>query len=170
LFFEFFGGHFLVEHEEDLCNYGYVYVPTYIFWIKHGKTFLSKKDNCFDYSTVEIKADSIWNYFFTNRKLISNEKVKTFQYYYYQKNKRKIVNLTIDHSGHENLKMIVGSNTTEVLFDSFDLQPNDGDQDKKIINLNYKHNLNLKSKHLIDELNKITWMIEDNKLLKKTRR
>jgi hypothetical protein len=159
----------IIGQEEDQCDYKYIYVPTYIIWKKIGRTFLSKKDNCFDYSTVEIMADSMWDYFFTNRKLISIEKVKPFQCYYYEKNKRRIVDLIVDHSGHENFKIIVGADTIEVRIDCFALQPNN-DTDKKTINLNYKHNLNLKSKHLVDELNKIIWMVEDNKLLTKSRR
>jgi hypothetical protein len=162
----FVGASLIIKNDSDRCNYLYVYIPTYIIWLKAGTTFLSKKDNCFDYSVLEINLPNFWNIYFTNRDSIKKEKVEPFQYIYYEKKKKIVGTISVDHSGHRDFKMIIGNDTTAMAFDSFDMQQ----QEEFEINLNYEHNKNLKGKLFIDNLSEFVKDIENKELLKKTRR
>jgi hypothetical protein len=135
-------------------------------WIKQGKTFLSKKDNCFDYSTIEIDSTALWKIFFKNKKHIRKEKVKIFEYVVYENKKKEVYFMMRDHSHHRDFEIIVNTDTVKMEFDDFDLQKHSN----KEVNMNYEHNNNLKGKLIVDELEKLTQEIETNKLLEKKRR
>ena len=49
-------------NKEDRCDFEGLYIPTYIFWLDTGQTYMTKKDNCFDYSTIKGENDSIWQF------------------------------------------------------------------------------------------------------------
>ena len=72
----FVGGRSSITGEEDECIARYYNVPTFILWVKDGDGYLSEKDNCFDYSTVQINEDSIWRYLFSNYDSIKIEKIE----------------------------------------------------------------------------------------------
>lgn len=163
----FIGGSLPVNDDQDGCEY--LYATTYILWLKQGKTFLSKKDNCFNYSTLEISSPHMWDIFFRDQTNIKNEKVRPFQTVYYEKGKKIVATTVIDHSEHQNIRMIVGYDTTMMAFDSFDFQQQSAFGDKKEININYEHNNNLKGKQFLDELVQTVKDIEKKKLLTKTR-
>jgi hypothetical protein len=46
------------DNKENRCH-ATIYMPTYILWTKNGTSYLTKKDNCFDYSTIEINMQGI---------------------------------------------------------------------------------------------------------------
>jgi hypothetical protein len=146
--------------EEKRCNYSSIYIPTYILWIKKGKTFLTKKDNCFNYSTIEIDAANLWRLFFRHQKQIKREKVKMFEYIVYENQKKTVYFIMRDHSNHQDFKMIINGDIISMNFDEFDLEKKcDGS-----VNINYLYNQKLKGKKIIDELNQLTRNIEKEKL------
>jgi len=159
-------GKFLKYQEDSITYYCFHDISIYIFWVNQGKTFINKKDNCFDYSTVEIGSTSLWNIFFTYENQIKMEKVKPFEYLVCKNKKKKVYSISIDHSRHLNFKIIVDKDIVTMNFDEFDLEK----EDNGYLNINYSHNWNLKSKKIIDELKRLVSHIEDEKLFTKNRR
>ena len=155
------------DNEKDYCEFEFEDIPTFIFWNKNGKTFLTKTDNCFEYSIIEIDADKIWKSYFENKKTIQIEKIKNFQYVEIKNGKKTILTSMVDHSHHQNFKIIEKDKLTEKRFDDFDLQKFEEFSNEKEININYKHNINLKSKALINEINKL--ILKNERLLTKNR-
>ncbi|MDR0798996.1 MAG: hypothetical protein LBN18_04460 [Dysgonamonadaceae bacterium] len=155
-----------IKDEADRCAYSSIFIPTYILWINQGKTFLSKKDNCFDYSTIEIDSTALWKIFFKNQKRIKKEKVKFFEYIVYENKKKEVYSIMADHSQHHDFEMIIKGESIVMKFDEFNLQK----QSDAEYNINYEHNKNLKGKMIVDELEKLTQEIEKRKLLEKKRR
>lgn len=147
-------GYYRVYTDDELKEYC-KFEPTYIFWKDKGKTFLTKKDSCFEYSIVEIDADKIWKNYFDNRKSIKIEKIKNFQFVEVKNGKKTILTTMIDHSHHQNFKFILKNEIVEKKFDDFDLEKFDGDGKGKNYNINYEHNINLKSKILIDKIDEL---------------
>jgi hypothetical protein len=166
----FIGSWMIDKGDSNRCVFRGIYVPTYIIWLKNGKTFLSKKDNCFDYSIIEIDSPQFWNIFFTNYNIIKKEVVEPFQFISYDKNEKVVSTMYIDHSGHKNFKMIIGSDTTAMEFSSFIMQKQIGRLDETKININYEHNKNLKGRLFIENINNLVQEIENKKSLNKTRR
>lgn len=41
---------------------------------------MTRKDNCFDYSTVNINNDSLWQFFFKQKEKLKTEKIKMPKY------------------------------------------------------------------------------------------
>jgi hypothetical protein len=74
---------------------------------RKGQTFMTKKDNCFDYSIIKIPSDSIWAFFFKNIDEIKKEEIKIAQYVEIKNGKEEVYSSTIDHSYHEGFKVIV---------------------------------------------------------------
>jgi hypothetical protein len=146
------------DEESDYCDFEFENIPTYIMWKKNSKTFLTKKDSCFEYSTAEINPEQIWKKYFENKTIIKVEQVKNFQFVEMENGKKNILTSMVDHSHHQNFKFIINDKIIEKKFDDFDLQKKENNNN----NINYKHNINLKSKKLIDEISNV---IEINKNL-----
>ena len=159
--------HWIKWSPDNYCNTD-IFIPRHILWLKNGKTFLTEKDNCFDYTTINYNADTLWNYFLRNKNIIKREKVKTFQYL----DKKDTVNSMVDHSDHQDFKIMIGADTIEKWFDSHDLQEKEtfGYAEDTIININYRYNNSLKSKYFADMMEKVVRNVEGNKLLIGTRR
>ena len=127
---------------KDTCNFGGLFVPTYIFWKNKGQTFMTIKDNCFDYSIIEIPRDSIWSFFFKNQDIIKKEEIKIPQYVEIKNGKEEVFSSIIDHSQHQRIKIIVGQNTV------INKDINDYYLEKEIgyfggdKNINYEYNIN----------------------------
>lgn len=157
------------KKDEDKCNFSGLFVPTYIFWTDKGQTYMTKKDNCFDYSIINVPTDSIWTYFFENQDRIKNEELKIPQYVEMKNGKEEIYSSTIDHSRHQGLKLIVGQDTLiEKDLDDYDLTKEVGFNGQT--NINYEYNINLQLKQfqlLIDRTIKTTTKLNP---LGKTRR
>jgi len=150
-----------ITNESDYCSAD-IYIPMYIFWIKQGKTYLLKKDNCFDYSSAEIKNPYFWELLFKHKSAIKKEKIKPFQYSI----EKQVYGMSIDHSYHYDFVCWLNKDSIAAHFDAFDLQQNSGIYQ----NINYEHNINLKSKFIIDKLKKVVLRIEVSKQLTKKRR
>jgi len=154
------------DNDNDKCNYSSIYIPTYIIWLKQGRTFLTQKDNCFDYSTIEIDSIFLWNFFFKNQNYIKKEKVKPFEYITCENHKKKVYSVLIDHSKNQDFKMIINKRVLDMHFNEFDLKEEyDGS-----ININYLYNQKLKSKKIVDELTQFVQNIEDKQRLTKSKR
>lgn len=146
--------------EKETCFDDLVNPPVYVFWKKEGLFFVTKINYCHEYTIVTSEDTSFWEIYFSNKAVIDKEKVKYFQYISPKKSKYTI---GIGHSTLQKLSMIINGNKTEKLFDIFDLQKeSDG-----LININYKSNNSLKSKKIIDILEKITSEAEKNNSFKK---
>ena len=155
-----------IEFQEDSVNYLCFHdISTYVFWYDHGRTFLTKKDNCFDYSTIEIDSTSLWKIFFTYKDQIKKEKIKPFRFIVYKNKKKEIHGVDVTGSRHLSFEMVVNENITIMDFNEFYLKK----EYEGIPNINYSHNWNLKSKKIIDELKKVVQHIESKELLTKTR-
>jgi hypothetical protein len=160
------GGVYVPEDMNDTCDYSPFYLPVYIFWIERGKTFLSKKDNCFDYSVVNLDSASFWQYFVKNKNFIKKEKVKPFEYVFYENNNKEILSILKEHSHHQYFKIIINGNKTGLDLDEFALEEeSDGEK-----NINFLHNQKLKSKQLIDKINKTVQIVESETKFTKERR
>lgn len=82
----------------NLCAENFSSLPTYIFWKDKGKTYVTRKDICFDYSTQIIATDSFWNYYFANKEKIKKEKLKPPQYIETVDGKKEVRSIEIEHS------------------------------------------------------------------------
>ena len=71
----------------------------------------------------------------------------------------------IDHSHHQNFRIIINNQIVEKRFDDFDLQKSD---DNEQININYKHNINLQSKILVDLISNL--ILSNESLLTKSKK
>lgn len=146
--------------EKETCFDDLVNPPVYVFWKKEGLFFVTKINYCHEYTILTSEDTSFWEIYFSNKAVIDKEKVKPFEYISPKKSKYTI---GIGNSTLQKLSMIINGNKTEKLFDIFDLQKeSDG-----LININYKSNNSLKSKKIIDILERITSEAEKNNSFKK---
>ena len=159
-------GKFIKYQEDSITYFCFHDISTYIFWLDQGKTFASKKDNCFDYSTIEIDSTSLWKIFFTYENQIKEEKVKPFEYLVWKNKKKEIQGISINHSRHLHFEISVNKDIIATMnFDEFDLEK----EHNGSVNINYSHNWNLKGKKIIDELERLVSCIEGEKLFTKNR-
>ncbi len=149
--------------EKDTCFDDLVNPSVYVFWKKKDNIFLTKINYCHEYSIITPNDTSFWEIYFLNKTTIDSEKVKSFEFITIEKSKKKKYAISINHSTFHKLNVIINGNKNEKLFDTFDLQKeSDG-----LININYKKNNSLKSKKIIDILEKITSETEKNNTFKK---
>ena len=157
------------KKREDECDFQGLFVSTYILWLDKGKTFMTKKDNCFDYSAIEIPTDSIWSFYLNNQDTIKLEELKIPQYFELKNGKQELFCSTVDHSYHQAIKIIVGQNTIiDKDLDDYYLSKDVGFSGRK--NINYEYNINSRLKNfqlLIDRTIKNTTKVNP---LTKTRR
>lgn len=139
--------------------------PIYIFWKEDGKTFLTKINYCWEFSKIEIYQDNFWKIYFSNKKNIEKERVKPFEFETFENSKNVKHLKMVDHSCHRNFKVLIKGETIEKRFDEFALQ--EKDEYSPELNINYEHNINLKSKQIIDILKKTTSEAEKNNTFKK---
>ena len=154
-----------VTGEKDWCYTKHTYIPVYVLWRQGGKSYLSKKDNCFDYSTTEVRAEAIWKYYFDNRAAIKPEKSKPFQLSTSVNGKLSLTTITDDRTGHRNIKVITASDTVKKQFDTFQLQATAKNGNQTEVNINYGHNQKLLSKRLAEFLADFVLEAEKKKLL-----
>jgi hypothetical protein len=140
---------------------------TYITWTKSGKSFLKKQDLDFKYTTVDINTSDLWKYYFANIDSIKNDKLKPFQYVYNDfKGVQRIADGGIDHDIWDEIKIIIGNASTDLIFYQQNLKAKDG----KRKNINYSNNINLKSVRFNNQLNKIVNTVEKKRRLNKLSR
>ncbi|MBS7254343.1 hypothetical protein [Flavobacterium branchiicola] len=150
-------------YDEETCTDELHQEPAYIFWKEKSKTYFSKINYCYEYSKIILENDTFWQIYFSNKTIIENELVKPFEYITTEKSKKAKYTLAVSNSSFQNLKFITNGNITEKQFDNFDLQK----EERNFVNINYKNNINLKSKLIVDILEKTTSGAEKNNTLKK---
>lgn len=144
--------------EKYTCFDDLVNLPIYLFWKKGGTFFLTKINYCYEYSIITPENNSFWTMYFSNKTTIDNEKIQPFEHFAIEKSKKKKYAIGISNSTFHQFGVIINGNKTEKSFDIFDLtKESDG-----LININYKSNNSLKSKEIIDILEKITSEAEKN--------
>lgn len=148
----------------EICDDNQINPSIYIFYKKDRKTLLTKINYCWEFSEVIVSDDEFWKIYFSNQKKLEKEKFKEFEYYPYENFKEVKCTLLVDHSGVQSFKLIIKNKIIEKEFNSFQMKEKD---DSGTFNINYKHNTNLKSKQLIDILEKITSEAEKNNTFKK---
>lgn len=150
------------NYAEEPCNYENTFIPTYIFWKQNNITYVTRKDNCFDFDILKIEQNNFWNLIFENKKIILNEKNLGFEFIE-NKSHRKLYK-SESHSHYRRFEIFINKYTCEKYFGDFDLtEYNSGD-----LNINYKYNNSTKSKLLMDELEKIVNELISKKRFKKT--
>jgi len=150
-------------NEDETCVADLTNHPIYVFWKEKGKTYFSKINYCYEYSKIILENDAFWKFYFTNKNVIEKETVKPFEYIIIKKSKKIKYTIARSHSSFQNLKFIINGDRTEKQFDDFALQK----EDDNFVNINYKSNINLKSKLIVDTFEKITSEAEKNNTLKK---
>jgi len=126
-------------NKNNLCEGNFSSLPTYIFWKEKGKTFATRKDICFDYSTQIIANDSFWHYYFANKDKIKKEELKIPQYAEMVNGKRKIRSLNIDHSVFFQISIITRNETVTKDINSFYFTRELGISEEP--NINYEYNM-----------------------------
>ena len=145
---------------KDFCIEDFPNDPVYIFWLEKGRKYLTKISICDEYAESLDDDNIFWHIYFPNNDIIEKEEIKRFQY---KTSKKEVYTIMRNHSCHQNLKFLIDSRIIEKRFDFFNLMKED---DAKV-NINYNHNINLKSKQLIDILEKITSKAEKKNIFKK---
>lgn len=139
--------------------------PVYVFWKEDGKTFLTKINYCWKFSKIEIPKDDFWQIYILNKKIIKEEKILSYEYETFENSKKVKYRIAVDHSCHNDFRLLLNGEIIEKRFHDFVLQ--EKDQDSSNLNINYKHNISLKSKLIVDILKKITSEAEKNNTFKK---
>jgi hypothetical protein len=138
--------------------------PVYIFWKEKGETYLNKISICFEFSKLNISKHAFWDIYFSNEKIIKNEVIKNYEYEIIENSKKVKYTAFVDHGGFQNFKFIINGRIIEKKIDSFNFIKKD---DYFPPNMNYDHNIKLKTKLLIDIFENITSEAEINNKFKK---
>jgi hypothetical protein len=133
----------------NLCTENFSSLPTYIFWKDKGKTFVTRKDICFDYSTQMIAADTFWHYYLANRSKIIQEELKAPQYVEIVNGKNKMRSLDIDHSIYFQISLQTGKDALIKTINSFYFTKELGPTGELNVNYEYNMNTSLNSLHTI---------------------
>ncbi|MCP2027602.1 hypothetical protein L1276_002762 [Flavobacterium sp. HSC-32F16] len=144
----------------NFCMEDFPNDPVYIFWIEKGRKYLTKISICAEYNESLDDENIFWHMFFPNKDIIEKEEIKRFAY---KESNNKIYHSAVSHSCHQNFKILLGSQIIKKRFDSFNLQKENGSK----TNINYDHNINLRSKQVIDILKKTISEAEKNNTFKK---
>ena len=123
----------------NLCTENFSSLPTYIFWKDMGKTFVTRKDRCFDYSTQIITDDTFWHYYFANRNKIKKEELKTPQYVEMVNGKKETRTLDIDNSIYFRITVQTGNDFVTKDINSFFFTKELGPTGE--MNINYEYNM-----------------------------
>jgi hypothetical protein len=154
------------KEKKELCRDELTNQPIFVFWKQEGKTFITKINNCYEYSDIEASNDDFWGIYFENINVIENEKIKNFEYEIYKNGKKISSQIFRDHSDHQNFKFIVNNKIVAKYFDNFKLEKeNNTFKNTTLYNINYNHNNSLISKKIIEKLEKNVRNIERNQYL-----
>lgn len=137
---------------EDECDYkDLLFPPIYILWLDNGKTFMTKIDNCFDYSIIELPKNNFWKFYCRNEDTIKKENIKAPEFKVIVNGKETIRSSLVNHSCHEKIKIIINQSTTiDKDLDEYFFEKKVGINNEK--NINYEYNVN-------SFLNKLTDLI-----------
>lgn len=133
--------------KDDKCNFEGLCIPTFVIWCENGQTYMTKKDNCFDFPVLKVEHDSLWRFYFANRKVLEKEEIRIPQYVGVKDGKEYIYSSTINHSIHYDIKIIIGQDTTiNQDLDEYYFTKEIGIEQHR--NINYEHNINSLTKKL----------------------
>ncbi len=158
------GGEYVPSKAEDRCGRGRM-IPVYIFWYKRGKSYMTKRDNCFDYAIYEIKDNTFWHFYFKNQDIIKKEKIKPFACKVIVKGVDTTVTPHVADGSSESMTFIDETGSLTQIF-SFDY---DQKQTSEMINVNFENNVNSKTHYLKGLVDSLTTEFYKNKV-RKTRR
>lgn len=133
------GCFFYSEKEIGLCEQKIAFLPTYIFWKEKGKTFMTKKDACFNYSVIKISADSFWHFYSVNRDKLKKEELKKPQYLQIVNGKEKINTIEIDNSIYYRIRLQLAKDFMVKNINNFYFTLELGENLEK--NINYDYNM-----------------------------
>lgn len=133
--------------KNNLCAENFSSLPTYIFWKDEGKTFATRKDICFDYSTQQINSDSFWYYYFTNKEKIKKEELKMPEYVEIVNGKKKIHSINIDHSIYFQLILSTRNESVTKDINSFYFTKELGVNEEMNINYDFNMHTSLNTLH-----------------------
>ena len=156
------------KNDEDKCNAGGLLVSAYIIWLEKGQTFMTKKDNCFDYSTIQFKDENFWDFYFTNKDTLAKEEIKMPQFIEVVKGKKQTYFSSIDHSCHQEIKVFVKRLQIDKDLDEYYFEKEVGSAKSK--NINYEYNINSFLKKLQTKIEQSIKNETKIQLLTKTRR
>ncbi|MBZ4033184.1 hypothetical protein K6T82_00275 [Flavobacterium sp. 17A] len=145
---------------DDFCFEDFPNDPVYIFWIEKGRKYFTKISICAKYAETLDDNNIFWHIYFKNKNSIEEEEIKKFTY---EKSNNQIYHLMVDHSCHRNFKILNDNKIIEKRFNDFNLLK----EHNSDININYEHNNNLKSKAIVDILEKTISEAEKNNTFKK---
>lgn len=149
--------------EIDDCEYSIVPKTIYLFWKKNGKNFITKKNDCYDFATVEFTEKNIWETFYLNKEKIKTEKPERFRL-------SSDGFMMIDHSSYREFKFLTNKETVKQYFDLYDFLEKEEYTDNPRKNLSYDFNQSLKSKLVMDILAKLAMKYDSKVETKKQKR
>jgi len=130
---------FIAENGDNQCLQNILFLPTYIFWKKDGKTMMTKKDICNDYSVQQTGFDSFWQFYLNNKEKIKKEELKPPQYVEMVNGRKKISTLQVDRGIYFRISFnIAGNNVTKVINNYF-FTKELGEKEEH--NINYEYNV-----------------------------
>ena len=132
----------------------------YVFWKENGKTKLKKIEHQKNYPVIEVDAENIWNYLFSNIEIIKKEDVKFFAF---QKNNETsdLISQGIDI---KEFNFYLKGTIVKFWTSSFDFQKTEKVDGKKVANLYFEHNNNLKGKTVIDMFASLAKILEKKRV------
>ena len=140
---------FYSNENKNMCLEKISFLPTYIFWKQHGKTFMTKKDACFEYSVKNISNDVFWYYYLKNRDKIKKEELKAPQYKEIINGKEKIHSIDVDHSVYFRIMLNMGKDSVTKDINNFYFTKELGVNGEKNINYDYNMLTLLNNLHLV---------------------
>ncbi len=154
----------LWKNKRDRCAYEGYYINARLFWKHKGLTYFTAKDNCFDYTTVTITADNLWQFYSKNIAVIANENIKHPQYAVIENGKKQTYFSSRDHSYKQDIMIVKRGQIIEKYLDEYDFEKTVDFSGLKS-NINYEYNIHTKTKQLQSILNWLTNSLAKQKLL-----
>lgn len=144
----------LVQRKIDtICDYEVFTEKTdamytqYVFWRENGKTKIKKLELEHNYKLVQADADEIWKNLLENKNVIQSEKVQSFSYV-----ENNEIQEVISQGNHfREFNLLTNGKMVKFWTSSYDFQKNDRFGGRKVENLYYDHNNNLKGKFVLDQ-------------------
>ena len=128
----------------------------YVFWKENGKTKLKKIEVKKNYPIIEIEAENIWVFLFSNIEIHKNESTKFFAF---QEN-NQIQDLISEGTDIKEFNLFLNGNMVKFWTSSFDFQKTEKVDGKKVTNIYFEYNNNLKGKVAIDMFDLLSKTLE----------
>lgn len=143
------GCYFYSDKDEHVCQEKVLFLPTYIFWKEKGRTYMTKKDICFDYDSQKISDDSFWPFYLFNREKLKNEELKKPQYYEMINGKKQVKTVDVENAIYFRISLYTGKDSMIKVINNFYFSRELGPNEEINLNHDYNHNTRLNQLHLI---------------------